>query len=300
MLGSGTLRSAAPKTQVQTILPKTYRQLSTSAVAKSVENAAHERKEESSTRKGTSEAFSADTPFSSALWYATLGSAAVFAAYLAFRGWTDYFSPSAKQDAEAAVRSIPLIEGNPVVFIDLEFEGKDLGRLVLQLRKDIAPRTSENFRRLCTGERGFGLRGSRFHALVPGSYLTGGDLVHGTGEGGKSALGVPFPPEKNDLRHIGPGVLSMAGPGPDYTSQFAVSLGKAPLMDGKFPTFGNVVSGFDVLHAAEAAISDHQGKATAGSRRPALIVKDCGQLLTRRRPVLLQAPVESSKSMPER
>lgn len=169
------------------------------------------------------------------------------------------------------------------MFLDLAFEGQDLGRVILQLRKDQAPKTSENFRRLCTGERGFGLRGCRFHALVPGSYMAGGDIVHGTGEGGKSALGIPFPPEKNELRHIGPGILSMAGPGPDYTSQFAISLGKGPLMDGKFPTFGNVIEGFETLKAAEEAIQQHQKLAKAGDRRPALIVKDCGQLMTTRR-----------------
>ncbi len=69
---------------------------------------------------------------------------------------------------------------------------------------------AENFRLLCTGEKGFGFKASRIHAIIPGQYVSGGDFQYGTGEGGESALGPPFPDEDSRLRHIGPGILSMA------------------------------------------------------------------------------------------
>ncbi len=195
-----------------------------------------------------------ETPLQRFLWRLSVGTAGAMVLYGAFRTWTDYLDPGARSRDEAVVSSIPLYSGNPVVFLDLELDGKPLGRVLLQLRKDVAPRTSENFRRLCTGEPGFGYKGSRVHAVVPGSYLRGGDITHGTGLGGRSADGLPIPDESHKLRHIGPGVLSMVSPGGpgNATSQWHLALSKAPFMDYQNLVFGNVISGMDVLYEAES------------------------------------------------
>jgi cyclophilin family peptidyl-prolyl cis-trans isomerase len=157
-----------------------------------------------------------------------------------------------KKEAEEAVSSIPLYKGNPVVFFDMEVDNRPVGRIVMQLRKDVVPKTAENFRALCTGEKGFGFRSSRLHAIMPGSYLHGGDIIYGTGEGGTSIYGADFEDENFTLRHEGPGVVSMASGSPnENNSQFFISLSKAPLHDGRYVVVGNVMDGMDVIYDLE-------------------------------------------------
>lgn len=101
------------------------------------------------------------------------------------------FLPSDKvHDADAGkVMDTPLFEGNPVVWMDIDVDGKDAGRIVIQLRSDVAPLTAENFRALCTHERGFGYKGTQFHRIVEGHLAQGGDFVTRDGRGSASIYG---------------------------------------------------------------------------------------------------------------
>lgn len=171
---------------------------------------------------------------------------------------------------------------NPRVFLDVQIGMHKAGRIVIELFADIVPKTAENFRCLCTGERGVGrvsgkalhFKNTIFHRVIKGFMMQGGDFANMNGTGGESVYGGKFEDENLDMRHTSAGLLSMANAGKNTNgSQFFITFKKAEHLDGKHVIFGKVVEGMKIVHEIEQ-------QATTDADRPVepVIIARCGEM----------------------
>ncbi|ORX87296.1 peptidylprolyl isomeras-like protein H [Anaeromyces robustus] len=146
---------------------------------------------------------------------------------------------------------------NPVVFFDIEIGNQPAGRMKMELFADIVPKTAENFRQFCTGEyrkNGIpqGYKGCQFHRVIKGFMVQGGDFEKNDGTGGFSIYGEKFEDENFELKHSGPGLLSMANSGPHTNgSQFFITCSNCNYLDGKYVVFGKLIDGLLTLRKIE-------------------------------------------------
>eukprot|EP00953_Heterococcus_sp_UTEX-ZZ885_P040509 20698-Heterococcus_DN1.PRE.1 len=185
-----------------------------------------------------------------------------------------------------AIRVITLVNEAAMTrtFFDIEIGGVSAGRIVFKLYDDVVPLTAENFRALCTGEKGIGeltnkplhYKGCPFHRIIPGFMCQGGDFEKRNGSGGECIFGGKFKDENFTVKHCKPYMLSCANAGANTNgSQFFITTMKCTHLDGKHVVFGEVESGIDVVKNMEDVDVDAKDCPIPMQR---VIIADCGEL----------------------
>ncbi|CAH2300611.1 peptidyl-prolyl cis-trans isomerase D [Pelobates cultripes] len=183
--------------------------------------------------------------------------------------------------ANPSPASKPSNPGNPRVFFDVEVGGEYAGRVVLELFADVVPKTAENFRALCTGEKGIGqttgkplhFKGCPFHRIIKKFMIQGGDFSNQNGTGGESIYGEKFEDENFNYKHDKEGLLSMANAGPNTNgSQFFITTVPTPHLDGKHVVFGQVLKGYGIVKMLENIESKEEKPV-----KPC-VISECGEL----------------------
>ncbi|KAM8710616.1 hypothetical protein ACLKA7_017268 [Drosophila subpalustris] len=175
----------------------------------------------------------------------------------------------------------PVSRTNPLVYFDISIGQESAGRMIIELRKDVVPKTAENFRALCTGECGVGqlgqrlhYKGTRFHTIKRVFAVQGGDVVKNDGTSGESIYGPLFDDENFSLTHNEEGVVSMANYGkPDTNnSQFFITAVGCENLNGSNVVVGRVLRGLGIVAEMEQNCTD-DAKPTLD-----ITISDCGQL----------------------
>jgi len=165
---------------------------------------------------------------------------------------------------------------NAQTFFDIQIEDGHSGRIVFELFTKLVPKTAENFRSLCVGDKGvpFHYKDNIFHRIIKGFMAQGGDTTNQNGTGGKSIYGEKFEDEQIWYPHTHKGVLSMANAGPDTNgSQFFICFGPTPHLNEKHTIYGRVISGWDTVEKMEANPTGAQDLPVK-----AIKIADCGEL----------------------
>ncbi|CAH1159641.1 unnamed protein product [Phaedon cochleariae] len=169
---------------------------------------------------------------------------------------------------------------NPYVFFDLKYGVMKAGRVIIQLYADVVPKAAENFRALCTGEKGIGRRGkplhykgTKFHKVIPLCMVQGGDIENNDGTGGESIYGPTFEDESLTIKHEEEGMVGMMNAGPNTNqSQFYITTQPCSHLDDTNVVVGKIVKGLKII----VEMSDYNRE---DSKPPELlIIENCGEL----------------------
>lgn len=177
--------------------------------------------------------------------------------------------------------------GGKYCYLDVTLGSRALERIVVELFVDVAPKTCENFRTICLGDKAEGgarkvpgsdktmtYKGSIFHRVIREFMLQGGDFTNGDGTGGVSIFGAEFEDENFDRPCDAPGLLCMANRGPNTNgSQFFITVAPTPHLTGKHVVFGKVVRGMNAVRHIEHTPTGQNDRPRADCR-----IVDCGTL----------------------